>query len=58
VVGVVEQSLSLQRLEKGKIARTVSSVQIVADKSNTLLPVQCLVHVEDDVELCQCNGSL
>lgn len=53
VVGVVEQSLSLQSLEKGKIARTVSCMQIVADKGDTLLPVQCFVRVEDDVEFCQ-----
>jgi hypothetical protein len=31
----------------------VSCVQIVADKGDALLPVQCLVHVEDDVEFCQ-----
>ena len=53
MIGVVEQCLSLQSLEKGEVARTVSCMQVVADKHDALLPVQCLVHVEDDFELCQ-----
>ncbi|KAH0330786.1 hypothetical protein KCU71_g167, partial [Aureobasidium melanogenum] len=40
VVRVVEKSLSLQGLEKGKVARTVSCMQVVADEGDALLPVQ------------------
>lgn len=57
MVRSIDEALRLKMLEKGKVATTTCSMEVVSDQSNPLSPVQGLVDSGHDGEFCQVGGE-